>query len=40
LEIPAANLVENVNSKLQNPNFKWFDKLTSLSQVEGQIPMT
>jgi hypothetical protein len=22
------------------PNIKWFDKLTTLSQVEGQITMT
>jgi hypothetical protein len=28
------------NSKHQKPNFKRFDKLTTLSQVEGQIPMT
>ena len=29
------------NSKIQNPNLKWFDKLTTtLSKVEGQIPMT
>jgi hypothetical protein len=28
------------NYKSQNPNNKWFDKLTTLSQVEGQIPMT
>ncbi|MBW1942076.1 MAG: hypothetical protein JRJ51_04490 [Deltaproteobacteria bacterium] len=28
------------NDKCQNPNIKWFDKLTTLSQVEGQIPMT
>ncbi len=27
-------------SQLQAPNFKWFDKLTTLSQVEGQITMT
>jgi len=27
------------NSKKQIPNHKWFDKLTTLSQVEGQIPM-
>jgi len=26
--------------KTQIPNIKWFDKLTTLSQVEGQIPMT
>jgi hypothetical protein len=28
------------NSKYQNTNTKWFDKLTTLSQVEGQITMT
>ncbi len=28
------------NSKLQITNNKWFDKLTTLSQVEGQITMT
>jgi len=28
------------NSKHQKPNHKWFDQLTTLSQVEGQIPMT
>jgi hypothetical protein len=28
------------NSKHQKPNLKWFDKLTTLSQVEGQMPMT
>jgi len=28
------------NSKSQIPNIKWFDKLTTLSQVEGQITMT
>ena len=28
------------NFKHQNPNIKRFDKLTTLSQVEGQIPMT
>jgi len=27
------------NNKHQKPNFKWFDKLTTLSQVEGQIPI-
>jgi len=27
-------------SKHQKPNLKWFDKLTTLSQVEGQMPMT
>ncbi len=26
--------------KHQKTNHKWFDKLTTLSQVEGQIPMT
>jgi len=26
--------------KLQIPNIKWFDRLTTLSQVEGQITMT
>ena len=26
--------------KLQITNIKWFDKLTTLSQVEGQITMT
>ena len=26
------------NSKHQVPNLKWFDKLTILSQVEGQNP--
>jgi hypothetical protein len=29
-----------LNPKLQNTNIKWFDKLTTLSQVEGQITMT
>ncbi len=28
------------NSKSQISNIKWFDKLTTLSQVEGQITMT
>jgi len=28
------------NSKTQISNNKWFDKLTTLSQVEGQITMT
>ncbi|NIN34914.1 MAG: hypothetical protein GTN46_09905 [Gammaproteobacteria bacterium] len=28
------------NYKLQITNNKWFDKLTTLSQVEGQITMT
>jgi hypothetical protein len=28
------------NSKHQKPNIKRFDRLTTLSQVEGQIPMT
>jgi len=28
------------NYKSQNPNNKWFDKLTTLSLVEGQITMT
>jgi len=28
------------NSKSQITNIKWFDKLTTLSQVEGQITMT
>ena len=28
------------NSKHQKPNLKRFDKLTTLSRVEGQIPMT
>jgi len=32
--------VNNINSKFQITNNKWFDKLTTLSQVEGQIPMT
>jgi hypothetical protein len=27
-------------AKHQKTNHKWFDKLTTLSQVEGQIPMT
>jgi hypothetical protein len=27
------------NSKSQITNIKWFDKLTTLSPVEGQIPM-
>ncbi|CAB1059116.1 hypothetical protein D1BOALGB6SA_3874 [Olavius sp. associated proteobacterium Delta 1] len=27
------------NPKHQNTNYKWFDKLTTLSPVEGQIPM-
>jgi hypothetical protein len=27
-------------SKSEIPNSKWFDKLTTLSRVEGQIPMT
>ena len=30
----------DANYKSQNPNDKWFDKLTTLSQVEGQIPIT
>jgi hypothetical protein len=30
----------NRNSKSQISNIKWFDKLTTLSQVEGQITMT
>jgi hypothetical protein len=30
----------NKNSKSQITNNKWFDKLTTLSQVEGQITMT
>ncbi len=30
----------NRNSKSQITNIKWFDKLTTLSQVEGQITMT
>jgi hypothetical protein len=29
-----------LNPKSQNTNIKWFDKLTTLSQVEGQITMT
>ena len=28
------------NFKFQITNTKWFDKLTTLSQVEGQITMT
>jgi len=28
------------NSKSQITNIKWFDKLTTLSLVEGQITMT
>ena len=28
------------NYKSQNSNNKWFDKLTTLSLVEGQITMT
>jgi hypothetical protein len=28
------------NNKTQIPNTKWFDKLTTLSQVEGQITIT
>jgi hypothetical protein len=28
------------NSKSQSTNYKWFDKLTTLSRVEGQITMT
>jgi hypothetical protein len=28
------------NSKSQIANIKWFDKLTTLSLVEGQITMT
>ncbi len=28
------------NSKHQKTNLKWFDKLTTLSPVEGQTPMT
>jgi len=28
------------NSKSQIANIKWFDKLTTLSQVEGQITMS
>jgi len=27
------------NSEHQKPNIKWFDRLTILSKVEGQIPM-
>ncbi len=27
------------NPKHQKPNFKWFDRLTTLSPVEGQIPI-
>jgi hypothetical protein len=27
------------NPKYQNTNPKWFDKLTTLSSVEGQIPI-
>jgi hypothetical protein len=30
----------NRNSKSQISNNKWFDKLTTLSLVEGQITMT
>ncbi len=30
----------NRNSKSQISNIKWFYKLTTLSQVEGQIKMT
>jgi hypothetical protein len=26
--------------KHQKTNLKWFDRLTTLSQVEGQMPMT
>ena len=29
-----------LNHKSQKTNIKWFDKLTTLSQVEGQIIMT
>jgi len=31
-------VAKDKNDKCQNPNIKWFDKLTTLSQVEGQIP--
>ena len=30
----------NPNNKHQIPKPKWFDTLTTLSPVEGQIPMT
>jgi hypothetical protein len=39
----AAGRGQNVvdgNSKLQISNNKWFDKLTTLSKVEGQITIT
>ena len=32
-----TKLKSQINSKLQNSNPKWFDRLTTLSQVEGQI---
>jgi hypothetical protein len=32
--------LQNENSKHQKSNFKRFDKLTTLSPVEGQIPIT
>jgi len=32
-----VSLIEYQNSKVQTPNYKWFDKLTTLSQVEGYI---
>jgi hypothetical protein len=35
-----ATFPQNRNSKSQISNIKWFDKLTTLSQVEGQITMT
>jgi len=31
--------MNTLNPKSQNSNSKWFDKLTTLSLVEGQIPM-
>jgi hypothetical protein len=33
-------VTEFLNIKLQIPNIKRFDKLTTLSKVEGQITMT
>jgi hypothetical protein len=35
----TAICTEIQNRKLQITNTKWFDKLTTLSQVEGQITM-
>jgi hypothetical protein len=42
--VQLSSLIEKIPStkilKSQNTNIKWFDKLTTLSQVEGQITMT